>query len=414
MTVEWRTGLVAAMMVPALAGAQEPRVERTLSLHAADRPLELDVADVYRLGSPGAAEWQQFGHVRAVDFGPDGRLYILDQQAAQVHAVDPSGERIGAVGGNGEGPGEYQLPTGLVVGPDGTILVRDTRSGSYVLFDPSGEYVENVRPDATEGQVSGFDLGPDGWLYGVPSLLLGAEAGSSLLTASYLVGGGQTVENARHLPLVRVHLRDGDPRVLDRLWIAPRNADGGRAAQVAFLPQMHWAVLPDGAVAVADSTLWSVRIRASHVGRPDMRLTRPIDPRPVTDRMREAELERRAREGPSGGGGSVVFGGTADERNEALARERQRRMEATLGFYPEIQVIQGIRADPAGRLWIARAAEDPHGDGPIDVIDSEGAYLGTIEGMALPDAFGPDGLAAWVEIGEMDVPIVVVRRITLG
>ena len=32
----------------------------------------------------------------------------------------------------------------------------------------------------------------------------------------------------------------------------------------------------------------------------------------------------------------------------------------------------------------------------------------------MPDAFGPDGLAAWVELDELDVPMVVVGRLGGG
>ncbi len=30
----------------------------------------------------------------------------------------------------------------------------------------------------------------------------------------------------------------------------------------------------------------------------------------------------------------------------------------------------------------------------------------------MPVAFGPDGLAAWVELNELDVPAVIVRRLS--
>ena len=52
-------------------------------------------------------------------------------------------------------------------------------------------------------------------------------------------------------------------------------------------------------------------------------------------------------------------------------------------------------------------------DGPIDVLSTDGEYVGTYAAgaMTMPDAFGPDGLAAFVELGEFDVSRVVVRRL---
>ena len=60
-----------------------------------------------------------------------------------------------------------------------------------------------------------------------------------------------------------------------------------------------------------------------------------------------------------------------------------------------------------------RRGEDPNSGGAIDVLTAEGDYLGTFPAgtTALPDAFGPDGLAAFIELDEFDVATVVVRRL---
>ena len=51
-------------------------------------------------------------------------------------------------------------------------------------------------------------------------------------------------------------------------------------------------------------------------------------------------------------------------------------------------------------------------DGPIDVL-TDGEYVGTYRAGAtkMPDAFGPEGLAAVVELDEFYVAMVVVRRV---
>jgi len=57
-----------------------------------------------------------------------------------------------------------------------------------------------------------------------------------------------------------------------------------------------------------------------------------------------------------------------------------------------------------------------HTPGPIDVVTADGRYVGTFatEATALPDAFGPDGMAAFIELDEFDVASVVVRRLPAG
>jgi hypothetical protein len=51
--------------------------------------------------------------------------------------------------------------------------------------------------------------------------------------------------------------------------------------------------------------------------------------------------------------------------------------------------------------------------GAIDVMTVEGQYGGTFSAgsLEMPAAFGPDGLAAWIERDEFDVPTIVVRRL---
>lgn len=83
-------------------------------------------------------------------------------------------------------------------------------------------------------------------------------------------------------------------------------------------------------------------------------------------------------------------------------------------FYPEVPVLRALRATWDGSLWVQRRGEDPWDDsGPIDVLGPGGQYRGTFAAGAphMPAAFGPDGLAAFLERDEMDVPTIVVRRL---
>ena len=59
------------------------------------------------------------------------------------------------------------------------------------------------------------------------------------------------------------------------------------------------------------------------------------------------------------------------------------------------------------------AYTDSSAYGPIDLLTADGGYLGTYPADAtrMPSAFGPDGLVAFIERDELDVPTVVVRRL---
>ena len=59
-------------------------------------------------------------------------------------------------------------------------------------------------------------------------------------------------------------------------------------------PEVHWGVLPDGSIAFADSTTWTVRIAEAGSGVVRI-LKRPFQPEPVTGRIIRAERDRRLR-----------------------------------------------------------------------------------------------------------------------
>ena len=63
-----------------------------------------------------------------------------------------------------------------------------------------------------------------------------------------------------------------------------------------------------------------------------------------------------------------------------------------------------------------RQGDELIGDGPIDILTAGGEYVGTCPTAAtkMPDAFGPDGLAAFIELDELEVASVVVRRLPVN
>ncbi|MDE2873888.1 MAG: hypothetical protein OXU69_14315 [Gemmatimonadota bacterium] len=128
------------------------------------------------------------------------------------------------------------------------------------------------------------------------------------------------------------------------------------------------------------------------------------------------------------------------ERTRGLVREmleqaasaphtlRDRRIRNNIEnvrFYPEIPLVDDLRATWEGTLWVLRTPEDGYpsesvglgrlagSPAPIDVVTSDGRYVGTFPApvAAMPVAFGPEGLVAFVEIDEFDVPTVIVKRL---
>ena len=94
-------------------------------------------------------------------------------------------------------------------------------------------------------------------------------------------------------------------------------------------------------------------------------------------------------------------------------REMMADQVRTMDFAEVVPVISALKVDSGDRLWVRRAGDSGEDEGPIDVITADGGYLGTVPAgsFSLPDAFGPDGLVAYIEADDLGVETVRVARL---
>ena len=147
-------------------------------------------------------------------------------------------------------------------------------------------------------------------------------------------------------------------------------------------------------------------------------MVRALSPRPVDDAVREAEKARRTRaiqEAPPRLMQSNSDGVQSEVANEAILRLELARIDG-MGFHDVVPVIRRLGADPNGNLWVARAGSAPDRPGPIDVLRPDGEYLGTLaaDGIAMPDAFGPNGLVAHITVDDFGATRVDVAQLVGG
>ncbi len=392
---------------------------------AQDRPLSADTPEVYRAGGLTAPDWAQFTDPRRMGFDSAGNLYVLDPSAFQVVVIGPGGELVMTVGREGEGPGEFRNPTDLAVWRDGRFAVVDIRHGAYQLFGPEGELERFVRMNAAAGQpgvLAARDTvraDPRGGAL-IASGGRFAAAAAAGMAAGRAAAGDPTDEEFEPLGadgrLDRLDLR-GEAAVAETIIRArPIPPDGTEARSLYFAPRLIWEVLPDGAIAYVDSTAYEVTFVAAD-GTPRGALERPLRPETVTARIRSAVREHRLREleaPPTDAGRPDFMTAQQWEEMQEMLRAAAREGIESQEYFPEIPVVRGLRATWDGSLWVQRRGEDPWDDaGPIDVFGPDGDYRGTLAvgRPGMPVAFGPGGLAAFVETDELDVPTIVVKRL---
>ena len=416
-------------------------------LQGQDVPLAADFPEVYRVGGFDAPEWAEFSTSPRVSFDGAGRLYALDRSAGHVVVIDPSGSLVRIVGGPGEGPGEFNQPQAFVVWPDGRLAVSDIGHNAYQVFGPDGEFERFVRMSSGSDLFSGMsnirsDLRPDpagpavvarglpsqlDALTGLFGELTGAEAadeeGGDDRGLERLDLGGEEVVAETILEAWRPAV-DDDEDETEELSMSdladPASMFGMMMGGVRwFEPDLLWDLLPDGGIAYSDSSAYGIKL-ADRAGRVMRNVTRPLAPKPVTRRIQSAMREHELRNLEEGGGGGL-FGdlgaaeaegvppGFLDQMKEAARDEIENRE-----FFEEIPVLSALRATWDGTLWIQRRGDEPwDASGPIDVMRADGEYVGTFAAGAteIPAAFGPDGLVAFIELDELDIPSIVVRRL---
>ena len=375
--------------------------QEVIELPAEDRLLDADFEEIYRVGSLDSGGWDMFGSVAGLGFDGAGNLYIPDTQAMRISVVDPEGNLMRQFIGEGEGPGEFGRDAARVlrfaVMRDGRVAVYDPGHIGFSLFDADGQFERRIPLGGDRGR---WPILPD--IQAFP----GMERVLATTRVNYL---------SRPDPGPRPGYRyvlsydlSGDEAAVDTAataWNRPSDRQ-------VFGPELMAGALPGGGVALSDSSAYAIKLTAPG-GRVTRIVTRPFRPTRVTDRIRRSEIERRleafkARQPPAG-----------DSAMQAAVQrmiEAQRAGIESMEFYHEMPVVLGLRTGWDGTIWVRRRGEEGAGGDPIDLITADARYLGTFPpgSIALPDAFGPNGLVAFLETDELDVPYVVVKRLLEG
>lgn len=392
---------VAALSAAALSplpwpGASLPAQE-VVSLPAADQPLEADLQNVYRIGGVDGEAWETFGSIDGLAFDDEGKLYVFDGTSLQIVVVNPEGGFVRVIGKKGEGPGEFRSAAGasFAVLGDGRVIVYEMVRKTFQLFGPAGDFERTV------------PLPPDGsFMVRIPGLQAAAKGDviSTGAVARFMRGeGGLSSESAA---FVERFVLDGEEAVLESVAEAWQPN-----SELALAPELFATALPDGSVAFSDSSAYAIKIAPSGDANALSRvLTRPFQPASVTNRVRDAhrkdllaQADRMERTAERAGLSGLAAMGIAFIRQEAEDAE----------FYHEFPVVGGLKTGWEGVIWVQRNGDLPGEDGPTDLLAADGRYLGTLAPgtLAMPDAFGPDRLVAFEEADELDVPVVVVRRL---
>ena len=407
--------LLTATVLPTTA-------QQTRELPRTDRALRGAPTPVFQVGADEGEEWELLVGVRAVAFDDSDTMYVLDAGNFRVLAFDSAGRFLRQIGRRGDGPGELAAPTSLAVTGDGMVVVADIARRGYAVFTPEGEFVRTVTAPANRGFIvagagqTALQADPEGWLIARSMPRLDTGNGAPVHRGGSPVYRQPMADDASTITLHEFPVPQ--PRTQDV------RGEGGRVGRVAvisqpaFSPPTLWAALPGGGVAVVDDDEYVIRLIDGN-GSVVAVVRRPLTPRRVSARDQEqarARLREQMASGQAGVrvtnvNGQVSVGTGTDRGTPAAVRALLEQRLESMEFAATVPVITGLLTDPAGRIWVQRESGDLFRAGPIDLVTSGGAYIGTVANQPLPAAVSRSGLAAYIERDDLGIERVVVRRL---
>lgn len=347
--------------IPAVAGVWQGNEVRkngvTTVMNPAqpvDNPVSVALAEQW--AADGDSDDYLFGVLTAVTTDEQGNVYLLDAQLNAILVFSPDGEFVTSIGREGEGPGEFQQPSGLFLTPQGDLAVLQRMPGKIILLKPDGMPAGTHPLPETDGMrmINDGALAGDALVLGI--MCMKRNGGAMEIESSLVRVDSDGKETAKYA--TRTDVRDFANMEIDERTF-------GRGAVV-------WAAGPDGQVFISNDfdayriDVWNPDGSLEHV------IEREYEPRTRTSREIEDNTPRIRVRGRGGRGGEMKV--NMSKTSRAIER-----------IYP--------RED--GTLWVlsSRGAYDS-GDGNIgtlDVFDRAGKFVRqiTLEGDG---DFGRDGV----------------------
>jgi hypothetical protein len=299
------------------------------------------------------------GTLSGIAMDARGVVYVSDASDGRIWVFDSLGRSQRAIGRKGNGPGEFQAPTGIAIGPDGQLYVRDLELVTRFGVDPATrrltKFVDAFRgppmSDWMSRHPTRFDR--EGHVYYPAFNMMMRELRSGVFyqyRPDGTLGDSVVVPPFPGAPAstasVRISAREG--RMLRGLNHPP------------FSPLPHWDITPRGTLLTSDGRSYLIR-ETDRNGRV------------ITEYRRAVAAERIP----------------AAERRDSLEALRQRRDSVTvprsqvLGVPPEVWALQlpetypailGVYAGEDGRVWVRRWVAGGSARTVFDVFESDGRF----------------------------------------
>jgi len=322
-----------------------------------------DLKEDLRLGGDPMKEASYFPKSAVLTVNNAGDLLVTDWGNRRVQMFDKTGAFIRTIGRQGQGPGEYMFPTGVLIDADRNIWVDGGRQ--FVVFSKDGLFVKNV---TIAKSLMRKMLGPGGCFIGT--------------TQPSFAQGGPLLE------LIKVEPDGKTSRTITEF----RNELSQAKAAIAFHRYSTWiSFVPISIDSFAYGFSGEYRIFFSDAeAKTSLILTKSEKPQAISG----AEKDETRTNGLyywSGGG----------RKDEGV-------------FFPDHRpFFSQFMSDDAGRLYVLRFSSILEKDASVgvDVFSREGIYLYRMTWTSPPAAIGAGFLYEVRQDPETDETLVIRHKI---
>jgi len=310
-----------------------------------------------------------------VSFDDEGSMFVLNRQAFQVAKFSPGGQFEFAIGGEGEGPGEFLRPRGVASAPNGSFYVFDSGKGRLLRFSRDGSAEDEVVAGSAGARLLAFDA----------ALVTHHHRYFSDGYSEYL----QLTEGSDTLLVAGTGLAQTRSFRYESCGFGM-----GITGPVIFAPELVWHG-HKGGIAVNSEPGYVVNV-FDEVGNLVRSVRRFDGARLATTELADVWAKANPVRVRRGTGECVV-------PSEEVVEKR--------GYAEYVPWVSDVAFAPGGTLWVQRYALPPD-TSVIDVFDATGVYVGTLDpAFPFPMAFLPNGDFLISERDNLDVERLVIASL---
>ena len=287
----------------------------------------------------------------------NGDIVLGEWASGELRRFDRNGTFMWRAGRQGEGPGEHEYLTFVGPLPGDSVVTYDGALLRVQVFGPDGTVARTMR---IESPWSGFRPGQ---VVGVSQRRLimtfddrqgeipvGAVRWPGIRITTFSLEDGAVAE-VMDIPGAEQYITRTGTRISYQVY------EYGRGPKLALMT---------GRLALVDTEVYSVRSVSLDDGATTAILRRDEPVQEVTAEHVEAYVEYMVER-------NVTWGGYSEEQAEA-----SRPVWRKAPMAPTLPVLESIRLDAAGNLWVEPYT--PHGSGrsPFEVYARDGTWLGSV------------------------------------